>query len=67
MTINTDFPFTHCESCPECVLRVTTSILYGDDRIAARILNVSCGNAALCRRLEDMINETKTSTDPIDE
>ena len=56
MTINTDFPFAHCESCPECVLRANTEILYGDDHIATRILRVFCENAQLCRRLEEMRN-----------
>ena len=66
MTINTDFPFKHCESCNECVLRVSTNTLYGDDRIVTRVVNVSCQNSALCKRLEEQINEQKACSDPID-
>ena len=65
MTINTDFPFEHCESCNECILRVATNTLYGDDRIVTREITVSCENAKLCKRLEEQINEQKTSSDPI--
>jgi len=66
MTINTNFPCKICESCNECILRVDTKTLYGDDRIVTRVINVSCEHAALCKRLEEQINEQKTSSDPID-
>ena len=47
MTIQTNFPFAHCESCEECILRVNTEVLYADDQIMTRVLNVSCENAKL--------------------
>lgn len=63
MTINTDFPFAHCESCTECVLRVNTdSAIYADDGIVTRVITVSCENAALCRRLEEMRNGKEDSS-----
>lgn len=56
MDIIQDFPFKHCDSCPECKLDVNALTLYHDDRIATRQLNVSCKNAELCKRLEEQRN-----------
>ena len=63
MTIQTNFPFTNCESCEECILRVNTEVLYADDQIMTRVLNVSCENAKLCMRLEKMKDAKKTESD----
>ena len=63
MTIQTNFPFAHCESCPECILRVNTEVLYADDQIMTRVLNVSCENAKLCMRLEKMKDERKAKVE----
>ena len=63
MTIQTNFPFAHCESCEECILRVNTEVLYADDQIMTRVLNVSCENSKLCMRLEKMKDAKKTESD----
>ena len=65
MTIITDFPFTHCESCPECVLRAETkSVTYAPyNNVTTRVVKVSCENASLCMRLEKMKDAKKTESD----
>lgn len=61
MTIQTEFPFDHCESCPKCVLRTeTTSITYDShSNVTERVVKVRCKNASLCMRLEEMHNAKK--------
>lgn len=68
MTIITDFPFTHCESCPECVLRAETkSVTYAPyNNVTTRVVKVSCENASLCMRLEKMKDERKAKVESDD-
>lgn len=56
MTINTDFPFKHCESCEECVIDVEEQIIFANDGFLTRKLMVRCKNDALCKRLEEQRN-----------
>jgi len=58
MTIITDFPFDHCESCTECVLRTEKNNV-----TFAPVVRVSCENASLCLRLEKMKDAKKTQSD----
>ena len=55
MIINQEFPFPHCESCPECVLSVSEEqTIFAADGIVTRQLCISCKNESLCRRLENV-------------
>jgi hypothetical protein len=56
MKIIQDFPFQHCDSCPECVLNVNQTTIFGDDSVITNQINVSCRNAELCKRLEEVRN-----------
>lgn len=63
MKIIQDFPFSHCDSCPECILDVEHTTLFGDNQIVTRQITVSCKNADLCRRLEEVRNAERDRTD----
>lgn len=53
MRIVQDFPFPHCDSCPECILDVEHTTIFCDNHIVTNQINVGCKNAKLCKRLED--------------
>ena len=56
MEITKNFPFPHCETCPECVLDVNEKRLYSSGNYEFRELIVGCKNAQLCQRLEEQRN-----------
>ena len=57
MKIEQQFPFDHCESCPNTVLDVTYENLYGDDHIVSRVIRVRCENEALCKKLQRRLDD----------
>ena len=63
MKIIQDFPFTHCESCPECFIDVNEQVLFADNGFLERNLVVRCKNDALCIRLEEVRNAERDRTD----
>ncbi len=54
MEIRTNLPFKSCENCPEFILRVRDKVLYFDQGITERVIDVFCKNAGLCKRLESV-------------
>lgn len=52
MEIRTDLPFDNCDSCPEFILDVDEQVIFADNNVGLRVLNVRCRNENLCRRLE---------------
>ena len=63
MRIDTNFPFKHCDSCPECILDIEHTTLFGDNQIVTRQITVRCKNADLCRRLEEVRNAERNRAD----
>lgn len=63
MKIIQDFPFSHCDSCPECVLDVEEQVLFADNGFLERNITVRCKNDALCRRLEEVRNAERDRSD----
>lgn len=63
MRIDTNFPFKHCDSCPECILDIEHTTLFGDNQIVTRQITVRCKNDALCRRLEEVRNAERDCSD----
>jgi len=59
MEIRQSLPFQCCEDCKDFILNVEEQTIFGDGRIAMRILYVSCKNENLCRRLEQHRRESK--------
>ena len=60
MDIRQSFPYKNCESCPECILDVESTVVYAENGIITRFITVSCKNETLCRRLENSRRESKT-------
>lgn len=63
MKIRQDFPYEHCETCPDCILSVDKKTLYGDDNIVTVELTVTCEHEMLCRQLAERLvrhNEQKS-------
>lgn len=53
MDIRKDFPFEHCDNCPEFILSVNEEVLFYDFQGSTRVLTIRCKNEGLCRRLEN--------------
>ena len=63
MQIDTIFPFKHCDSCPECILDIENTTLFGGNQIVTRQITVRCKNEDLCRRLEEVRNAERDRAD----
>lgn len=60
MDIKQSLPFTHCENCPEFVLKVDEQTFFVDN-ITHRMIEVRCKNEWLCKQLEKKFGEVKIS------
>lgn len=52
MTIEKNFPFEMCESCPECVLDVNERVLFSYDEECRRVVTVGCKHSQKCLALK---------------
>lgn len=60
MDIKQNLPFTHCETCPEFVLKVNEQAFFSNG-ITERIIEVKCKNEWLCKQLEQRLSEVRVN------
>ena len=65
MDIKQSLPYSHCETCPEFLLKVDEQAVFVNG-ITERVIEVRCKNEWLCKQLEHhlcevMVNEKTMS------
>lgn len=60
MDIKQNLPFTHCETCPEFVLKVDEQAIFMEGT-TTRVLEVTCKNEWLCKQLEQRLSEVRVN------
>ena len=57
MKIETDFPYKHCEDCPECMIDVEDHSIWVNGDTFARVITVRCRNDSICKQVEKGIRD----------
>ena len=65
MEIKTDFPYKHCDDCPECVIHVEEQSYWISGDTFSRVLTVRCRNDSICKQVEKGIRNYVERGEPI--